>query len=178
MAENVSYTTVKTGWGTFMLASTDKGICQLHYVRDDTAGFFAWLEKNLGARGKPNRRIHLDAARELGEYLQGRRKQFDSPLDLRGTPFQLKVWEQLRKIPYGETASYSEIAEAVGVPKGARSVGMANHANPVLLMVPCHRVIGKNGALVGFGCGLDLKQKLLELERRDRVGGATFRARK
>jgi len=165
MAENVYYSPVETTWGTFMLASTDKGICQLHFLRKDDACFFAWLEKKLGARGEPNPRVHRDAARELKEYLQGRRKQFDLPLDLRGTPFQLKVWAQLRAIPYGETASYGEIAKAAGTPKGARAVGMANHANPVLLMVPCHRVIGKNGDLVGFGCGLELKEKLLNLEK-------------
>lgn len=162
---NMYYAPVDTTWGTFMMASTEKGLCQLHYVRGDTAGFFARLEKNLGARGELNQKVHRNAARELQEYLQGRRKHFDSPLDLRGTPFQLKVWEQLRGIPYGETASYGEIAKAVGIPKGARAVGMANNANPVLLMVPCHRVIGSSGALVGFGCGLGLKQRLLDLEK-------------
>lgn len=165
MAENICYTPVETTWGTFMVASTDKGICQIHFLREDTAGFFAWLEKNLGTRGKLNQRALRDATNELTEYLAGRRKRFDSPLDLRGTPFQLKVWAQLRAIPYGETASYGEIAKAAGIPKGARAVGMANHANPVLLMVPCHRVIGANGDLVGFGCGLELKQKLLDLEK-------------
>ena len=172
MTENVYYTPVETTWGTFMMASTAKGLCQLHFVRNDSAGFFAWLEKKLGTRGELKEHLHRDAAKELREYLQGRRKHFDCPLDLRGTPFQLKVWEQLRAIPYGETASYGEIAKAVGAPRGARAVGMANHANPVLLMVPCHRVIGSNGALVGFGCGLDLKQKLLELEHGGRNCGS------
>lgn len=165
MTENVRYAPLETTWGTFMIALTDKGICQIRFLRDNTEIFFSWLEKRLGTRGKPDKVRLRDAAKELKEYLAGRRKYFESPLDLRGTPFQLKVWEQLRAIPYGETASYGEIAEAAGVPKGARAVGMASHANPVLLMVPCHRVIGSSGDLVGFGCGLELKQKLLELEK-------------
>ncbi|MFZ5641201.1 MAG: methylated-DNA--[protein]-cysteine S-methyltransferase [Bacillota bacterium] len=165
MPEKVYYAPVETTWGTFMIASTEKGICQVHFLRNDAESFFAWLKKNLGSRGILNLRVLRDAAGELTEYLLGHRKQFDLPLDLRGTPFQLRVWDQLRTIPYGETASYGEIARAAGTPKGARAVGMANHANPVLLLVPCHRVIGSNGALVGFGCGLDLKQKLLNLER-------------
>lgn len=165
MMENVCYAPVETNWGTFMIASTDTGICQIHFVRENTDTFFAWLKNKLGTQGKPNQQLLQDAAGELKEYLQGRRKTFDLPLDLRGTTFQLSVWTQLRNIPYGETATYGEIAEAVGVPKGARAVGMANHANPVMLMVPCHRVIGSKGELVGFGCGLEMKQKLLSLEK-------------
>jgi O-6-methylguanine DNA methyltransferase len=164
MTEQIWYAPVKTTWGSFMIASTDKGICRLQFLRDNVEVFFSWLEKRLGTRGNPDKARIQDTAKELQEYLAGRRRCFDSPLDLRGTPFQLKVWEQLRSIPYGETASYGEIAKAVGVPRGARAVGMANHTNPVLLMVPCHRVIGSSGGLTGFGCGLDLKQKLLDLE--------------
>lgn len=165
MTENVYYAPTETTWGTFMLASTDKGLCGLQFLPKDSPNFLTWLKKKLGTQGKLNQRSHRDVVVQLNEYLQGRRKYFDLPLDLRGTPFQLRVWEELRKIPYGETASYGQVAAAVGVPKGARAVGMANHANPVLLAVPCHRIIGSNGALVGFGCGLDLKQKLLDLEK-------------
>ena len=103
---------------------------------------------------------------QISEYLEGRRRTFDFPYVLRGTPFQQKVWQALRGIPYGETRTYGEIAAAVGSPKACRAVGMANHQNPIFIAVPCHRVIGANGKLVGYGGGLDMKQALLEIERR------------
>jgi methylated-DNA-[protein]-cysteine S-methyltransferase len=102
---------------------------------------------------------------QIQEYLQGKRRIFDVQMLLRGTDFQRKVWEQLLKIPYGETRSYKEIAQKIGIPNGARAVGMANHSNPIPLIVPCHRVIGASGDLVGYGGGLDLKRKLLVLEK-------------
>ncbi|MGH9786684.1 MAG: methylated-DNA--[protein]-cysteine S-methyltransferase [Terriglobia bacterium] len=104
------------------------------------------------------------ALAEIAEYLAGRRRQFTVPLDLAGTPFQLQVWKALRRIPYGETRSYGEIARAVGRPKAARAVGMANHSNPVAIIVPCHRVIAANGSLGGYAAGLGVKSRLLHLE--------------
>ena len=104
------------------------------------------------------------AAAELEEYFGRRRKVFTVPLSPHGTKFQLTVWEALREIPYGQTRAYGEIAEAVGRPKAARAVGMANHDNPLLILTPCHRVVGKGGALTGFACGLEIKRRLLELE--------------
>lgn len=98
-------------------------------------------------------------------YLEGRRRTFDFPYALRGTPFQRKVWHALEDIPYGETRSYKEIAAAVGNPKAARAVGMANNRNPIAIAVPCHRVVGADGALVGYGGGLDMKRALLRLEK-------------
>lgn len=105
------------------------------------------------------------AAAELNEYLEGKRKSFSFPLDLKGTDFQRTVWNALLTIPYGETRSYGEIARQIGSPNAARAVGMANHTNPVLIAVPCHRVIGADGSLTGYGSGLKLKQYLLDLER-------------
>ncbi|MDR0521325.1 MAG: methylated-DNA--[protein]-cysteine S-methyltransferase [Planctomycetaceae bacterium] len=105
-------------------------------------------------------------ADEIGEYLLGKRRSFDIPLRLIGTEFQRLVWEALRTIPYGETRTYREIAEQIGHPKAYRAVGMANHRNPVAVIVPCHRVIGADGSLTGFGGGLPVKQKLLDLEQR------------
>lgn len=102
---------------------------------------------------------------QITEYLEGRRREFDFPCRLRGTEFQQKVWRALRAIPYGETRTYGEIAAAVGNPKAARAVGMANHQNPVLIAGPCHRVIGADGSLVGYGSGLDMKEALLRLEK-------------
>lgn len=101
---------------------------------------------------------------QIKEYMRGERQDFDFPILLQGTAFQIKVWRELCKIPYGETRSYKQIAEAVGNPKACRAVGGANNKNPISIAVPCHRVIGANGNLVGYGLGLDVKRILLELE--------------
>jgi len=105
------------------------------------------------------------AARELEEYAAGKREKFSVPLDVQGTPFQQKVWKALRAIPYGETRSYGEIARQIGNPKAARAVGMANHENPVALIVPCHRVIAGDGSLGGYACGLQKKSQILQMEK-------------
>jgi methylated-DNA-[protein]-cysteine S-methyltransferase len=105
-----------------------------------------------------------EAARQLGEYFAGVRRAFDLPLDLRGTPFQLRVWNALLRIPYGETRTYGQLAAALGQPGAARAVGAANGANPVGIIVPCHRVVAAGGGLGGFGGGLDRKRFLLALE--------------
>ncbi len=110
-----------------------------------------------------------EASKQLNEYLEGSRREFTVPLNPQGTVFQKRVWEALRDIPYGETRSYQQIAEAVGNGKASRAVGMANHNNPIICMIPCHRVIGANGSLVGYAGGLDVKKQLLELEHRKDV---------
>ena len=102
---------------------------------------------------------------QLKAYFQGDRSMFTVPLELKGTEYQQKVWQALLEIPYGKTVSYKDIACKIGNPKGSRSVGGANNKNPILIIVPCHRVIGSNGELVGYGAGLDKKSILLELER-------------
>jgi O-6-methylguanine DNA methyltransferase len=101
---------------------------------------------------------------ELEEYFAGKRREFTFPLDLRGTDFQRACWQALLVIPYGETRTYADIARAVGKPKAFRAAGMANNRNPVAIVVPCHRVIASDGTLCGYGGGLDIKRKLLELE--------------
>ena len=106
-----------------------------------------------------------DAFRQLSEYLIGERKEFDLPIRMRGTEFQKRVWRALLDIPYGETRSYKQIAEAIGNPKGVRAVGMANNRNQLLIVIPCHRVIGTSGSLVGYGEGLEMKEFLLRLEK-------------
>ena len=105
-----------------------------------------------------------DAIKQLREYFGGKRRAFDLPLAPSGTPFQLSVWNELRAIPYGRTKSYLDIANAIGKPAACRAVGAANGANPLPIVVPCHRVIGSNGALTGFGGGIDVKRRLLALE--------------
>lgn len=102
---------------------------------------------------------------QIQEYFHKQRKSFDIPLQLKGTKFQNQVWEQLCKIPYGETRSYKEIAQNLNNPKAMRAVGMANNKNPIMIIIPCHRVIGANGSLVGYAGGLDMKQTLLALEK-------------
>ena len=108
-----------------------------------------------------------EAEKQVKEYFAGTRKDFSLPIELRGTGFQKKVWEALREIPYGETRSYRWIAEKIGNPKATRAVGGANHRNPLMLIVPCHRCIGANGSLTGFGGGLPMKEALLELEKKN-----------
>ena len=105
-----------------------------------------------------------EAHRQFSEYLKGERKEFDIPFRMKGTEFQTKVWKALCNIPYGETRSYKQIAQAIGNHKAVRAVGMANNKNPLLVIVPCHRVIGANGQLVGYASGLEKKRLLLQLE--------------
>jgi methylated-DNA-[protein]-cysteine S-methyltransferase len=141
------------------------------------AGVFRAAFSPTGLRGlrwpSPDRRPDLaeplspqaaDVAAQLDAYFRGELTEFTIPLDMRGTPFQLRVWEELRRIPYGETRSYLEIALAVGAPEHVRAVGAANGSNPVPIIVPCHRVIGSDGKLVGFGGGLEWKRRLLDVE--------------
>jgi len=104
------------------------------------------------------------AAGQLQEYFAGVRREFDLPLAPAGTAFQRSVWAALREIPWGETRSYSEIASAIGHPRACRAVGQANHRNPILILIPCHRVIGRDGSLTGYGAGIGMKRSLLELE--------------
>ncbi len=112
--------------------------------------------------------LNKEAAAQIKEYLKGSRKDFDLPLKPQGTDFQLRVWQALLAIPYGETRSYQEIAEQAGNIKACRAVGLANNRNPIAIIIPCHRVIGKNGSLTGYGGGLEIKARLLELEKNNR----------
>jgi methylated-DNA-[protein]-cysteine S-methyltransferase len=115
---------------------------------------------------KQNRDVFAEVIRQLQAYFRGELKEFDLPLAIEGTEFQLRVWNELRAIPYGETISYAQLAVRVGNPKAVRAVGLANGSNPIPIIVPCHRVIGSNGSLTGFGGGLSMKKKLLELENK------------
>lgn len=153
-------------WRLFV-AATKEGLC---YVGAPNQSF---EEMSLAVRRHfPN--IHLIEAeenletykQEISEYLDGNRENFTLPMDLHGTPFQLAVWNSLCKIPYGKTTSYSEIAIEINKATAARAVGTAIGANPILIVVPCHRVIGKNGSLVGYRGGLEMKRSLLELENK------------
>ena len=108
--------------------------------------------------------LQREAARQILAFLRGERQQLEFPIRMVGTPFQQRVWHALRQIPYGATRTYGEIAAEIGNPRASRAVGMACNKNPLLLIIPCHRVIGVNGKLIGFAYGTDTKQRLLELE--------------
>ena len=109
--------------------------------------------------------LFLEAIDQLGAYFKGELKGFDLKLNVQGTNFQKMVWQELVKIPYGETISYGELAKRIGNPNASRAVGMANGKNPISIIIPCHRVIGKNGSLTGFGGGLEVKKVLLDMEK-------------
>lgn len=152
--------------GRIYVAATEKGVCAISFPTHSVESFF---EKIL-AQFQPNFFTQNpdpfeDLYRQLDQYLAGRKVSFAVPLDLQGTPFQLQVWKALADIPYGETRSYGEIARAISRPKACRAVGLANHNNPVPIVIPCHRVIGAKGDLVGFGGGLPLKKRLLAMEK-------------
>ena len=152
---------VESPIGPLALAVSEKGVVSLHFGRA-----LPWQTDLIESEAKT-----AVCRRELEEYFAGERTRFTVPLDLRGTSFQKQCWQALLDIPYGETRSYADIAWAVGRPRAFRAVGMANHDNPVAIIVPCHRVVGSNGDLTGYGGGLEVKRRLLELERRHRVSG-------
>ncbi len=155
------------GW-TIRAAVTAKGLCRLNMAGTDREFLSALAASFPGVswRRDDSHPVIRETARQLGEYFRGERARFDIPLDLRGTPFQLKVWQALLRIPYGETQNYGELARALGAPKASRAVGGANGRNPVGIIVPCHRVIAASGGLCGFASGLDYKRKLLDIEAR------------
>lgn len=145
------YCVIASPLGNLKITASEKGICGIAYTAE-----------NLCRSEDP---LLIKTELQLQEYFEGRRKTFDLPLDLQGTEFQKRVWQALLEIPWGETRSYSDIAAAAGNAAAVRAVGMANHVNPAVIVVPCHRVIGKNGSLTGYGGGLERKQFLLNLER-------------
>ncbi len=152
MSQTLAQTAVSSPVGWLTLVASEQGLCAV----------------NWGSTGRKRQLQHpvlQAAARQLEEYFAGTRRVFDLPLDLRGTLFQVRTWTALAEIPYGTTVSYGEQARRLGVPRAVRAVGAANGSNPLPIVLPCHRVIGANGALTGYGGGLDVKQWLLAHER-------------
>ncbi|HHY98495.1 MAG TPA: methylated-DNA--[protein]-cysteine S-methyltransferase [Firmicutes bacterium] len=168
------YTAFETPLGVFFVASTDAGVVRLLLPTEPQESFFTWLYKIFGPKNiiqQPEHRLqgalqdhNSRAEYEIRSYLSHKLTLFSVPLDLRGTAFQRRVWEYVRQIPYGSTASYGQVASEIGSPRAVRAVGAANAANPVPIIVPCHRVVGKDGSLTGYGGGLELKQYLINLE--------------
>ena len=152
--------------GPYLLASSQRGLVCLEPLDQAQPRLRRWDRDGISvADGAPSPHNHA-AARQLDEYFAGARRHFTVPLDPRGTDFDHRVWTELSNIPYGETRSYGQVAHAIGRPTASRAVGLANGRNPISIIVPCHRVIGKNGALVGYGGGLHRKDALLALEAR------------
>jgi len=152
------YATLPTSLGLFTLVADEGGLCALLLPRE-TVPIIAAAPVDIASHPLLN-----EAGRQLMAYLSGSLQQFDLPLSIHGTLFQKQVWEQLCTIPYGQTRTYGELAAAIGDRHKARAVGGAAHANPLAIIIPCHRLIGAGGRLTGFGGGLAMKQTLLELE--------------
>lgn len=153
------YTEVSSPIGPLLLVANETGLRRIEFVqgRRPARPDPTWEENSKA----------LDTnARQLREYFAGKLTDFDLPLAPEGTPFQQKVWKALCHIPYGETISYGELARRIGNPQAPRAVGLANGSNPIPIIIPCHRVIGSNGKLTGYGGGLPIKEKLLALEAR------------
>ena len=156
---NYYFKTLPTVIGKLKLVASDQGLAAVLWEKDKPARVpLSPLSEHK------NHPILLETERQLTEYLNGKRKSFSIPLDPVGTPFQNKVWDALKTIPFGETRSYGQIARQIGDPKAVRAVGAANGRNPISVIVPCHRVIGSTGKLTGFASGLDIKERLLALE--------------
>ena len=154
-----SYTQIESALGPLLLVADEGGLRQILFVngRHPAQPESSWIE---------DRAPHGEIIRQLQAYFAGELEHFNLQLAPEGTPFQLEVWRRLRDIPFGETISYGELAGRIGNPKASRAVGLANGSNPIPIVIPCHRVIGSNGKLTGYGGGLPIKEKLLALEKR------------
>lgn len=151
----IFYYTFKTIIGEILIIEEENKISQINVLKSK--------EQLIGKKEKTT--LIKETYKQLEEYFKGKRQKFNLPLLIKGTEFQKKVWTELTKIPYGETRSYGQIAKQIGNEKASRAVGMANHNNNIIIVIPCHRVIGANKKLVGFGAGLDVKEKLLNIEK-------------
>ena len=152
MSESREQMSIPSPIGWLTLSVSERGLCAVDWG-------------SIGNARRSDNPVLRASATQLEEYFAGTRRTFDLPLDLRGTPFQLRAWSALAEIPYGTTVSYGEQARRLGVPTAVRAIGAANGSNPLPIVLPCHRVIGANGALTGYGGGLDIKRWLLAHER-------------
>ena len=165
----LAFTSFASPVGKLTLVAADAGLVAILWPDDDPR------RVRLGERrSDPGHTVLVEAAAQLTAYFAGERRDFDLPLDMRGTDFQRTVWRALLDIPYGETRSYGQIAQAIGRPTASRAVGAANGRNPLSIVAPCHRVVGGSGALTGFAGGVETKRWLLQMEagarRADRAG--------
>jgi methylated-DNA-[protein]-cysteine S-methyltransferase len=151
--------------GLIYVASTEKGVCKISVPRETRRDFFRWLHEHFAdhevADNKSRNREVID---QLNRYFNGKLARFTCPVDLIGTPFQIRVWKELSKIPYGTTITYKQLARRIGTSRGFQAVGRANASNPLPIIIPCHRVLGTDGSLVGYSSGIKTKEFLLKLE--------------
>jgi methylated-DNA-[protein]-cysteine S-methyltransferase len=161
---DAGYDVVESPLGPLLVAATEQGLLRIYFDADPEQQL-ELLARAAGSRVLRSPRSVAAARRELDEYFSGRRRSFDLSIDLRGAaPFTAEVLDQLARVPYGQTATYGELASRVGHPRSARAVGTVMNRNPVPIVLPCHRVVGASGSLVGYGGGLDRKEQLLRLE--------------
>jgi AraC family transcriptional regulator of adaptative response/methylated-DNA-[protein]-cysteine methyltransferase len=168
LSERVVTASLDSPVGPLLVGVTDDGICLLEFAEPARReAQLAALRRQFGGDIEPGEHEHVDVLRrELDEYFAASRQTFTVPLVLSGTPFQRRVWQQLMRVPYGETRSYEDIGRAIAAPTASRAVGAANGQNRIAIVIPCHRVINKGGGLGGYGGGLWRKEFLLDLERR------------
>jgi methylated-DNA-[protein]-cysteine S-methyltransferase len=157
MLNAVHYAIMDSPLGSLSIASSERGLVSVQFGL------------NMPADGLIDDAANREIVEELQEYFEGKRTHFDLPLDIQGTPFQVAVWNELLKIPYGSTCSYIDIARSLGKPGAARAVGMANHENAIAVVIPCHRVVGSDGSLTGYAGGLYIKQQLLSIEKQSQL---------
>jgi len=151
--------------GLIYIASTDKGVCKISVPRQTKKDFFRWLRENFDDNEvADNKSRNKEVMDQLNRYFNGRLAKFTCAVDMRGSPFQLRVWKELLKISYGTTISYKQLAKRLGTSRGFQAIGRANAANPVPIIVPCHRVLGTDGTLIGYASGVKTKEFLLKLE--------------
>jgi len=159
VAAAIYFTEIESPVGRLLLEANDSGLSAIQFVAGRRTS-------SPRLEATQNDAPFRETIRQLQAYFRGEPKEFELPLALVGTPFQLRVWQRLREIPYGETISYGQLAREIGRPEASRAVGLANGSNPIPIIIPCHRVIGSNGKLTGYGGGLPIKEKLLAFESR------------
>lgn len=165
--QTIDWSILKYDQWQLFVAKTEKGLCYVGSPGQTYGDLEAWIGKHFPKANLIENEAALKPyINELREYFEGIRQSFTLPIDIKGTPFQEEIWGALKQIPYGKTYSYSDLANLIQRPKAVRAVGTAIGANPVLITVPCHRVIGKNGSITGYRGGTEMKQYLLQLENR------------
>lgn len=163
--QTLYWTSFRSPLGPIFVASTAKGVCAISIPENTKRDFFDWIGKQFeGYQIEESANKNEQIVGELRRYFEGTAVQFKSKLDLHGTEFQRQVWSELKNIPYGSVITYKELAKRVGRPRGYQAVGRANAANPLPVVIPCHRVVGSDDDLVGYGAGIKTKQYLLRIE--------------
>ncbi len=165
VAAKVYCTSFESKIGRIYVASTERGVCKICVPRESRKDFFDWLKRHFDVDEiYDNRSKNKEVVDQLNRYFNGKLAKFTLPVDLIGTPFQLRVWKELARVPYGVTSTYKHVARKVSAAKSFQAVGRATGQNPLPIIIPCHRVLGSNGALVGYSCGVKTKELLLRLE--------------